>query len=200
MEETGVIVFSPLPLRRGFSAVINRTEGNWMMSHQSGLESLSPALRVLLIADGTLSKMLEAFFCEPIDVEVLLHREVTHQPERTGWDLTEGAPMVERRVVLRGRSTSAPYLCAKAIIARDRIPAAIIDGLTMSRRGLGELILDARLETYRELISLQRTKAGRWADSLEIKMSDPISVRVYNIYHNTALSIQLTEAFAERFF
>lgn len=44
------------------------------------LETLAPFLRVLLVTEGTVTRSLEAFFLEPIDLEVLTHTADDSEP------------------------------------------------------------------------------------------------------------------------
>jgi hypothetical protein len=47
--------------------------------HSPDFPGLSPILRVLLVTDGTVTKTLEAYFGEAIEVDVLEHAERTSE-------------------------------------------------------------------------------------------------------------------------
>jgi len=118
------------------------------------MAALPPFLRTLLVTDGTVTKSLEAFCWEPIDVETVSQAVI--QAERDiGWlDLASGEAIIARRVNLRGRTSGVVYTSPNSLIRPNLIPETLRDGLMAGALGIGELIRDCGLETYRELLEI----------------------------------------------
>jgi chorismate-pyruvate lyase len=73
--------------------------------HSADFPSLSPILRVLLVTDGTVTRTLEAYFGEAIDVDVLEHAERASESPYPQIDIAVGDRILHRYVRLVGRST-----------------------------------------------------------------------------------------------
>jgi long-chain acyl-CoA synthetase len=161
------------------------------------LTTLSPFLRVLLVTDGTVTKSLEAFFWEPIDIALLLHVEDRSDRDCPDLKIQVGDRASRRRVILRGRFTGSAYAFAETLIASDAFPLTFRRMLVEGEMGVGDLLREGRIETYRELVALERPVAGQWAGFLAVDTSARVALRRYNICHNGRAVIQITEVFPE---
>ncbi len=184
-------VFDP---RSGFKPAAAAASND---SVTASLATLSPVLRALLVTDGTITKTLEAFFWEPIDVELLLHVEAGSDRDYPEMAVQAKDPVLRRRVVLRGRFTGSAYAFAETLIASDAFPPDFQRMLIEGRKGVGELLREWRLETYRELMAVEHTEAGQWAGYLGLKTTARVTLRRYNICHKGRAAIQITEVFPE---
>ena len=182
-------VFDP---RCGFSPLAGANSGS-----ESDLAPLAPFLRTLLVTDGTITKMLEAFLWEPIDVELLLHTAIPSVGAHLEMSVVINEPILKRRVVLRGRITGSPYAFAETIVAGGGFSQCFQAMLVDGRHGIGELLRQHRLETYRELVSVERTHAGQWAGYLNIDTAARVSLRRYKISHQGEAKVQVAEVFPE---
>lgn len=114
------------------------------------LDVLSPFLRALLVIDGTVTKFLEAYTLEPIDVH-RLHQTTASLTEADPWlDAPAGASMVHRFTVLVGRESDRLYAWAESRIILERLSRSMRAGLDVEREGLGKILLDSAAETRRE--------------------------------------------------
>lgn len=187
-------VFDP---RNGFKAA---TEELSCVAAKCDLSTLSPFLRTLLITDGTITKNLEAYFWEPIDVELLMHVETRSEPNHSEMGLRTEGQVLQRRIVLRGRFTGSAYAFAETLIACDGLDPEFRRMLVEERKGIGELLRAWRLETYRELLAVERSQAGQWAGYLGLETAARVAIRRYNICHNRRAVIEITEVFPEERF
>lgn len=160
-------------------------------------ENLPPFLRVLLATDGTVTRTLEAFFWQPIAVDVLLHDMMRSSRDYPQIGIERGQHIIVRHVVLRGRDQQVPYALAHSVIASDRLAPAMRSELLERRRGIGELLIEARHRTFREILSVRRAPAGEWAADLEIQAGEPVVIRQYTIDHGLGPSILIEEVFPE---
>lgn len=63
------------------------------------------------------------------------------------------------------------------------------------RKGIGELLRARHLETYRELVGIERRQAGEWSVHLGIEPDTAVIARRYTIQLDTRPAMLITEAF-----
>lgn len=118
------------------------------------LESLPPFLRVLLTTDGTVTNSLEAFFWEPVAVELIRQQEQSLAQDAPHVELRQGDLALVRKVQLRGLNSSTVYVEAESIVRFDLLPCGFQEDLKAQKLGIGELLRDCGLETYREILEV----------------------------------------------
>ena len=120
------------------------------------LARLTPFQRGLLVADGTVTRFIEAYTLTPVEVALLQQTKQPLATENDWLQLPTGADVISRQVVLQTHSQgkSAPILHAYAtsLIAPQRLSEFLLDGLTVDKQGLGGLLRRSGLETRRELL------------------------------------------------
>jgi len=121
------------------------------------MANLPPFLRVLLVTDGTVTKSLEAYYWEPVAIEGASNTVVISQSEIEWLGVKAGEQVIARSVLLRGAHTKTLYASAFSIIRLALIPATLREKLLAGTIGIGELIRESGLETYRELQEFGRT-------------------------------------------
>jgi len=122
--------------------------------HGTRLSDLPPFLRALLVTDGTVTKILEAYFWEPIVVDTLEQRfEVAEAP--VPWiTLAAGDRCLIRDARLRGLRSGRAYAEAFSVIRTELIPESFRRRLIDREIGIGVLIRDSGLESYREVLDM----------------------------------------------
>jgi chorismate-pyruvate lyase len=116
------------------------------------LAELPPFLRALLVTDGTVTKILEAYFWEPVTVDTL---EQGFQPAEAPvpWlGVEPGDLCLVRDALLRGVHSGRVFAEASSLIRSDLIPADFRRRLIDREIGIGALIRDSGLESYREVL------------------------------------------------
>lgn len=154
-------------------------------------------LRVLLATDGTVTKSIEAYFLESIEVVLLGHVFVEVEQGSAELDVSPGDSVLRRHVLLRGADTRLVYAIAESSIAYQLLPAETRRKLVDERQGIGELVRDTRMETYREILSISSANAGRWAASLEVGEDALVFSRRYKIFHEKRAIVYIQEVFPE---
>lgn len=140
------------------ASIVFRSKGfspDWQLASQyrkpMAMESLPPFLRTLLVTDGTVTKSLEAFYWEPVVIEGVRNTVIEAESD-IGWlDVSAGEKVVARSVLLRGGRSGALYASAFSIIRHSLIPESLRKNLLAGSLGIGELIRECGLETYREI-------------------------------------------------
>lgn len=158
-------------------------------------DKLPPILRTLLVSDGTVTKLLEAYFWEPIQVKRLFHGEHPAIGEIPALGLKQGETVLRRRVLMCGITTGRIYSYAQSYIRADLLWPGVRDDLVQGRLGIGELLRGRRIETYREPLSYELTPAGELAPELDVKEEDLLISRAYRIFVGGAPCIFIVDKF-----
>lgn len=120
------------------------------------LARLTPFQRGLLVADGTVTRFIEAYTLMPVEVALLQQTKQTLSTEHTWLQLPAGAEVISRQTVLQtySQETSSPkiHTYADSLIAPQRLPESILNGLASDKQGIGGLLQRSGLETRRELL------------------------------------------------
>ncbi len=156
---------------------------------------LPPFLRTLLVADGTVTKALEAYFWEPVDVRQLMQRQqqsaepvpgLVHRPEQ---------PLLYREVSLEGRHSGNCYALARSRLVLENLPGHFAEAIVAGRMGIGELLREQGVETYRDIIGLDYYPRDAIADDRLQALDDDIISRAYRISVAGVPAILVTEYF-----
>lgn len=122
-----------------------------------------PAIvRVLLTTDGTVTKSLEAYFWEPVRVErtgqeilaATLLPEARFAGNLPVCDSLNHKTLWRRDVNLVGGQTGSLYASATSLIDPERLPQSIADALATGELGIGGVIRELGLETYRQVVGV----------------------------------------------
>lgn len=154
------------------------------------LRELPAFLRVLLTTDGTVTKSLESYFWEAVGVERCHQGLSKLESECEPLDIPSGAEVLNRHVRLQGKQSERIYAWAQSILVLARLPETLAKALLEERIGIGELVRESGLETYRELLEIGR----------ECIESQECISRTYRIFVDGAAAIQVTEYFPLRVF
>jgi chorismate-pyruvate lyase len=156
---------------------------------------LSTLERVLPVIGGTVTEVLEQHLGEPLRAIRLDQRIGACTQPLPALALAVGESVLERRVLLRGATTSAPVLYAESLIALDRLDPRVRHGLLATDQPIGRLIRDNRVEIFRELLSCERVRAPRVAPSFGLPPETPLLVRTYRMANRGSPIMLITEWF-----
>jgi chorismate-pyruvate lyase len=120
--------------------------------HPVNLRVLSPFQRALLTIDGTVTKFIEAFAMEPVDVRLLSHEARQLLVDHEWLEAPAGSSVVAREVVLTGRYRGDVYSYAPSLLVTGRLPEAVQAELVTNPGGLGKILIAARVESRREIL------------------------------------------------
>jgi chorismate-pyruvate lyase len=118
------------------------------------IASLPPFLRALLVTDGTVTKIIEAFFWEPVAVDTLRQELVVAADDIPWVHITAGERIMVRRARLRGADSGREFAHAFSVIRTELIPEHFRQRLIDREIGIGALIRDSGLESYREVMEV----------------------------------------------
>lgn len=170
--------------------------------HNSELDlaALSPFQRILLTTDGTVTEILEAQFWEPIDL-IKLHQE-TRQTDRAipFLDITQNTDVMIRKILLQGQNSKKNYIYAESILVPAHLDATLREGLQTTSKPLGRLMIEAKTETFREILTCKKETAHELAEYFHLSENAQLISRTYRIYANHYPVMLITEKFPSNAF
>ena len=159
------------------------------------LRALSPAQRALLVIDGTVTKFLEAFTMEHIEI-VHLSQELRRAEQDDPWvGLKAGDRVIDREVLLRGAWSRTVYAYAPSRILPGRLPLEAQRKLEEGADGLGRILLASQLETRREVLWCGRETCHDLPRELRSLEGQDFIVRTYRIITGKQPLMVITEKF-----
>lgn len=159
------------------------------------MKELPPFLRTLMVMDGTVTKSLSAWFWEPVKVSSLLNDVKKLLQPVDGLDVAIGSKVLYREVALVGANSDKIFAYARSIVSLDYLPIEIGKLLEKGEMGIGELLREQDIETYREIYNIDYMKKNQCDDSLLLGLSSDVVSRSYRIRVNAQPSIVVTEYF-----
>jgi chorismate-pyruvate lyase len=155
------------------------------------IEALPPFLRALLVTDGTVTKLLEAYFWEPVEVQTAEQGFAAAERPIDWLDVSAGDQVLIRQARLRGAESGSVYATAFSVIRTELIPAAFRQRLIDREIGIGALIRDSGMESYREVLEVGLEPQGTGNSNAG---SDRV-FRTYRIIIDRRPVILITETF-----
>ncbi len=160
------------------------------------LARLPPFVRTLLVTDGTVTKNIEAFFWEPIVVDVLWQEPVVLSEAKRLIDANAGDSVLKRVVQLRGMKSDAIYTFATSYLKTGLLPPDLTRQLLDGQIGIGEILREVGLETYREIMDFGVETAADGDDpDANLTRGDDAIYRTYRILAGGQPVMQITESF-----
>jgi len=171
-----------------------------LKNNQIDPSSLTPFQQVLLIADGTLTNILEAFLNEPIGVVKLSENIISITEDIAFLDIKVGTQVLERQILLQGKTTQRHWLYADSIIVLERVEEQFREKLIESHIPIGKLWVKHKTETFKEIVAYALEEAGDLSDYFEIKRPDKLFSRSYRVFSNRLPVMMITEKFPKSYF
>jgi len=159
------------------------------------LRALDPYHRALLVIDGTVTKFVEVYNLEPIDVVRISMEERTLPMDHMWLEAPQGTSVLAREVVLRGKYSYRVYAYATSLIIPDRLPDQIRQGLEVDSGGIGRIILNSRLETYREVLWYGKERPEHLPRQIHFLENEEFISRTYRIIANHQPIMLINEKF-----
>lgn len=126
------------------------------------VRKLDRDLRILIATDGTLTRMLGVLADDEIVVQIVGQHIRHDEPDLSGSGRLPGGRLLQRHILLKGRSSGNPFVAAESLIAVDLLPPAITENLTTTDRPIGEVISGCCLETSKEAATVWMGELPDW--------------------------------------
>ena len=160
-------------------------------------KELSSFQRILLTTDGMVTEMLEAYLWERMTVVKLSQEDVRSEVAIPELEIEKGHEVLQRTILLQGRMSHKNHIYAHSIIVPGRLDEPMREGLLHSGKAIGLLILEDRLETFREILSCGREQAGDLSKHFFIEPDAFLIYRTYRVMAKGVPIMLITEKFPE---
>jgi chorismate-pyruvate lyase len=159
------------------------------------IAKIAPLQRILLITDGTLTEILEAYLLESIELVKLSERLLTGREANTPPAPETDERVLERKINLRGARSGTLYVYAESLVFVDRLDPTFQTELLGTNIPLGRLWRSHKLETFKQLVSIECRPARELGAHLGCTEDAPVLARVYDVFSTGRLVMRITENF-----
>lgn len=111
-------------------------------------------LRSLLVADGTVTMALEAYFDEIIRIETVLQEPRVLGADLPALKMKAGDKSYFRRVKLIGEQTGTCYAEATSLLNKNAIGDVLFEQLVDEHVGIGVILRNSARGSFREVLSI----------------------------------------------
>ena len=162
------------------------------------ISSVAPHDRALLVIDGTVTRYLEAFSGEKIEIELISQIPYTVDSDHRWLDVRKGAELINREVILKGVVSGKVYAYASSQLNLELLSSSIDEFEKLSTVGIGRMLLSGRIEQYRELLWYGAVSSDNYPANIQFDDSLCCLVRTYRIYIQKVPAMMITEYFPVR--
>lgn len=159
------------------------------------LAELSVSQRILLVTDGTVTRILEAMTGEPIALVKLAQSAGQAPLADPELRVADGEEVIWRRVLLQGAVTGTNYIFADSVIMPRRLHPRLYHDLVYTSEPIGRLLAESRIETFRELVSWGVEPAGDNAEHFGVEPDARLISRTYRMLSQRQPIMVITEKF-----
>jgi chorismate lyase len=165
------------------------------------IRKLNRELRILIASNGTLTRILGIVANDEIIVQIVEQQVHGMASRIPGLEQLPSSRVLQRRILLKGRSSGHPFVAAESLIAIDLLPPVITTSLTQTERPIGEVIEASCLETFKETAKVWIGQPPGWLALAGYQNSEPrIVARRYPIITGKQPVIIITEYFLRNVF
>ena len=164
------------------------------------IAAMPPIVRTLLVTDGTVTKTLEAYFWEPIVITQLGQQIEPLTEDLEDMGCKKGEEVLRRNVSISGEESADIYAYATSILNLNALPEDVSKQLVLGKIGIGELLRDKGLETYRQVVDIYREINEEVLPGSSCTYCGELICRTYHIHLNHIPVIQVTEKFPYRLY
>lgn len=143
---------------------------------------LPPFLRSLLVADGTVTLLLSAYFREDIVIETSRQSMLVMPSDLPVLGLRAMGEVFIRQVQLLGSVSGKCYAIATSLINPAHLPSDLFEALIDENVGMGEVLRNSARGSYREVLHI-------------CQVSEGIMRRTYAVFLQQRPAILITEDF-----
>jgi len=165
------------------------------------IRKLNRDLRILIASNGTLTRVLGMVANDEIVVQIVEQQVHAHAPRIPGSEHLPSGRLLQRQILLKGRSSGHAFVAAESFVAIDLLPSAITTSLTTTQRPIGEIIDASCLETFKEAAKVWMGPPPGWLALAGYQHSEPkIAARRYRVITGGQPAIIITEYFLRKVF
>ena len=157
--------------------------------------TLTPYQRALMVADGTVTKFIEAYTLDPVEI-IRLNQEVYPLKHDHPWlDAPSNTDVMFREVMIRGVYSHTLYVYGVSYIVPERLPKDMRRRLEVQGEGIGRILNDAQMETRREVLWFGRERLAHLPHEISSLCNGEFISRAYRIIMGGLPIVMINERF-----
>ncbi|NER79144.1 MAG: DUF98 domain-containing protein [Leptolyngbya sp. SIO1D8] len=168
--------------------------------HYKSVPAINAFQRILLKANGTVTELLEAYLAEPIAIVKLSENLESMKPEFRGMKFDKEERVIVRKVLLQGKSSRQNFIYADSLILIDNLDERFSYELLNTKKPIGKLWSQEKVETFKEVIDSGKEAAGELAKYFCIESEESMLFRTYSVSSQRKVTMIITEKFPENSF
>ncbi|MBV7339687.1 DUF98 domain-containing protein [Chloroflexi bacterium TSY] len=162
---------------------------------QIDLRTLSPYQRALLAIDGTVTKFIEAYMLEPVEVTLLKQETQPLSQDHPWLAASAQVEVVAREVLLRGRYSGTTYAYAVSLLMPERLSQDMLQQLRIEPSGIGRVLLNSQIENRREILWYGHEVIDELPPDVQACIGNAFISRTYRIIANGKPTMLISEKF-----
>lgn len=162
------------------------------------MRALSPMQRALMVIDGTVTKFLEAYTMEPIEVTTLGQAHQTLENAQEWLEVRAGGDVLARHVTLVGAYSGKLYAYAISLTNPHAIPRDIRAAMEIQGGSVGRILLSSRVEQRREVLWFGKESGDGLPEEVRSLYDGDVLSRAYRIVVEGRPVIMIIEKFPLR--
>ena len=187
-----------MPPESGFDPLAQIAHGNFASRDKLqavNLRVLTPFQRALLVIDGTVTRFIEAYTMEPVEIQ-RIRQDVCAPCDEHHWlEADASSEIMEREVLIRGGYSGTLFVYAISHVLTERLSPRIRNRLEVQGEGIGRIFEDERLETRREVLWFGRERFEILPPALEPEGQMEFISRAYRIIVDGRPVVMINERF-----
>ena len=122
--------------------------------------ALTPFQRALMVSDGTVTKFIEAYTLDPVEIIRLSQERYALEDDHPWLEAEKNTDVMLREVAISGIYSNNLYVYGVSHIVPERLPQDIRERLEVQGEGIGRILNDYRMEMRREVLWFGREKVA----------------------------------------
>jgi chorismate-pyruvate lyase len=159
------------------------------------VQTLTPFQRALLVNDGTVTKFLEAYTLESIEISLLKQETQKLLTDQPWLEVPKETSVIVREVLLRGALSTKVYAYANSLLLPERLPQDVRSKLQVEKGGLGRILLNSLIEERREVLWYGHEHIADLSSEIEPLTGKDFLSRTYRIIVGGKPIMLITEKF-----
>ncbi len=157
--------------------------------------TITPFLRALLEIDGTVTDFIKAYTMEPVRISKLGQGRLTLPEDVSPLEALAGDSVTTRQVLLWGVYSHRIYAYGSSLIVPDRLDPKTRAELEIEDKGLGRIMRERRMETFREIIWRYREYSKTLPEAIRPLARSGLVSRTYRVIFRDRPIMLINEKF-----
>ena len=157
--------------------------------------ALTPFQRALMVSDGTITKFIEAYTLDPVEIIRLSQERYSLKDNHPWLEAEKNTDVMLREVAISGIYSNNLYVYGVSHIVPERLPQDIREQLEVQGEGIGRILNDHRMEMRREVLWFGRERVSDLPKKIASACDGDFISRSYRIIMGGKPIVMINERF-----